>query len=116
MRKTFLSVDVKEGDRLLSKDVKLTVKTNGHVLHVFVKGAHVGKLWLENFFPISHFYSLTTITNCNVIFFLPFMCVTGSQYAQTGHYDFVYEANVKLKRGNNEITLLSSTVGLTVSN
>ncbi|MED6122823.1 hypothetical protein PIB30_043501 [Stylosanthes scabra] len=36
----------------------------------------------------------------------------GSQYAQNGQYQFSFETDVKLKGGNNEISLLSATVGL----
>ncbi|KAJ1378444.1 Glycoside hydrolase, family 35 [Sesbania bispinosa] len=71
------SVDIKEDDPIWSKDLKLRVNTNGHVLHVFVNEGHAG-----------------------------------SHYALDGEYQFVYETKVKLKLGQNEITLLSSTVGL----
>ncbi|KAJ1418411.1 Glycoside hydrolase, family 35 [Sesbania bispinosa] len=36
------SVDIKEDDPIWSKDLKLRVNTNGHVLHVFVNGGHDG--------------------------------------------------------------------------
>ncbi|XP_027357220.1 beta-galactosidase 15-like [Abrus precatorius] len=71
------SVDISKSDPIWNKDVKLRVKTNGHVLLLFVNGEHVG-----------------------------------SQYARYGKYQFTYEAKIKLKLGKNEITLLSSTVGL----
>jgi len=41
--KSILSVDVKQGDPILSHDLKIRVNTKGHVLHVFVNGAHIGK-------------------------------------------------------------------------
>ncbi|OIW01968.1 hypothetical protein TanjilG_11542 [Lupinus angustifolius] len=71
------SVDVQKGDPILSNHTTLRVKTNGHLLHVFVNGKRVG-----------------------------------SQYAKYDKYKFDYEANVSLKQGKNEITLLSGTVGL----
>ncbi|RZB91759.1 beta-galactosidase 15-like [Glycine soja] len=36
----------------------------------------------------------------------------GYQYGQNGKYSFTYEAKIKLKKGTNEISLLSGTVGL----
>ncbi|KAA8516637.1 hypothetical protein F0562_016857 [Nyssa sinensis] len=36
----------------------------------------------------------------------------GSQWGTNGKYDFVFETNIKLKPGNNSISLLSVTVGL----
>ncbi|KAG5062389.1 hypothetical protein AAZX31_02G067000 [Glycine max] len=71
------SVDVKQGDPILSHDLKIRVNTKGHVLHVFVNGAHIG-----------------------------------SQYATYGKYTFTFEADIKLKLGKNEISLVSGTVGL----
>ncbi|KAK7405319.1 hypothetical protein VNO78_06537 [Psophocarpus tetragonolobus] len=71
------SVDVSDSDPIWSNDTKLRVKTNGHVLHVFVNGGQAGY-----------------------------------KYAQDGHYSFTYETKVKLKKGKNEISLLSATVGL----
>lgn len=44
------------------------------------------------------------------------MYLSGYQYAQNGQYSFTYETKVKLKQGKNEISLLSGTVGLPVSN
>ncbi|OAY42814.1 beta-galactosidase 15 [Manihot esculenta] len=36
----------------------------------------------------------------------------GSQWAENGHYEFIFEKRIQLKPGNNSITLASVTVGL----
>ena len=41
--------------------------------------------------------------------------ISGSQYADNGKYDFVFEKKIKLKEGLNHISLCSATVGLAVS-
>ncbi|TKY46213.1 Beta-galactosidase protein [Spatholobus suberectus] len=41
------SVDIKKGNPILSQDLKLRVKTKGHVLHVFVNGRHVGSQYAQ---------------------------------------------------------------------
>ncbi|RDX63814.1 Beta-galactosidase 15, partial [Mucuna pruriens] len=44
---SFLSVNITKGDPILSQDIKLRVKTKGHVLHVFVNGRHVGSQYAQ---------------------------------------------------------------------
>lgn len=39
---------------------------------------------------------------------------TGSKWGDYDTFDYVYEKNVKFKRGKNQITLLSATIGLKV--
>ncbi|KAG8647141.1 beta-galactosidase 7 [Manihot esculenta] len=36
----------------------------------------------------------------------------GSQFAENGHFEFIFEKSIKLKQGNNAISLLGGTVGL----
>ncbi|KHN27601.1 Beta-galactosidase 15 [Glycine soja] len=46
------------------------------------------------------------------MFFLSCMYPLGYQYSQNRQYSFTYEAKIKLKKGTNEISLLSGTIGL----
>ncbi|KAK7273883.1 hypothetical protein RIF29_14947 [Crotalaria pallida] len=64
---------------------------------------------------LSNGAKLRVKTNGHVLHFFVNGRLIGSQYAQYGNYQFDYEADIKLKLGKNEITLLSSTVGLSFS-
>ncbi|KAG4941466.1 hypothetical protein JHK87_045337 [Glycine soja] len=44
----------------------------------------------------------------------PRIGLAGSQYATYGKYSFIFEADIKLKLGKNEVSLISGTVGLPV--
>ncbi|GAV68059.1 Glyco_hydro_35 domain-containing protein/Gal_Lectin domain-containing protein [Cephalotus follicularis] len=71
------SVDIDESDPVYGEEAILHVHTNGHIVHAFVNGKHIG-----------------------------------SQYAPNGHWEFIFEKYFKLRKGINQISLLSVTVGL----
>ncbi|KAK3445334.1 hypothetical protein EUGRSUZ_A01181, partial [Eucalyptus grandis] len=82
------SLDLSKNDSLAGKVITLHVHTNGHIVHAFVNGKHVGE-------SSSHLYNLHLIRLIDV------------KYSNRYH--------IKLKHGKtNWISLLSVTVGLQI--
>ncbi|XP_038701892.1 beta-galactosidase 15-like [Tripterygium wilfordii] len=71
------SVEMQETDPLWGLDTMLHVHTDGHIVHAFLNGKHIG-----------------------------------SKYSQDGKNHFIFDTKANLKRGTNEIVLLSVTAGL----
>lgn len=109
----FFSVDISNDDPIWGKDLSLSVNTSGHILHAFVNGEHIGNFGYGYGFVVSSeidYYPLLHASSS-----LHCALISGYQYALLGQFEFQFRRSITLQLGKNEITLLSVTVGLTVS-
>jgi hypothetical protein len=100
-------VDVAQDEQFLSngENLKLTVMSAGHALHIFINGQLKGKTDK----PI---LCMPAICRCFLILNTLFNLLAGTVYGSVDDPKLTYTGNVKLWAGSNTISCLSIAVGL----